>query len=232
MAARSKEISVFVDESGSFDSSPIPSRYYIVCLVFHDQDISISSDVAELGRHLVELGLPENHCVHAGPLVRREQEYAFMSREERRLIFTRMLAFIRRLNIAYRCFVVDKKFVTTTESIRADLSRQLSLFLLRNRSVFDLYERLKVYYDNGQGQIKSLLKEAFAPFSSKTDFIPEVTPEKYRLFQVADMLCTLELTRVKLEVERRISESEKKFFVSIQNLKKRYLKQVVAKCWQ
>ncbi len=56
-----------------------------------------------------------------------------------------------------------------------------------------------------------------------------MTPAKYRLFQVADFLCTLELTRIKLENEHQISESEKKFFVSIQNLKKHYLKPVARK---
>ena len=33
---RTKEISVFVDESGSFEPDEESSRYYIVCFVFHD----------------------------------------------------------------------------------------------------------------------------------------------------------------------------------------------------
>ena len=32
-----KEISVFVDESGSYDLNASSSRFYIVCMVFHDQ---------------------------------------------------------------------------------------------------------------------------------------------------------------------------------------------------
>jgi len=232
MSERLKEISVFVDESGSSDSSPDPSRYYIVCLVFHDQGTPIVADLAELSRHLAELGLSEDHCVHAGPLIRREQDYVAMSRDERRLVFTRMLAFVRHLEITYRCFFVDKKFITKTDAVRAELLNQIADFLLENRLTFDAYDKLKVYYDDGQAQVKELLKLAFAPFSSKTEFVPEVAPEKYRLFQAADLLCTLELTRIKLEVERRISVSEKKFFVSIQNLKKHYLKQVAAKRWR
>lgn len=31
-----KELSVFVDESGSFDADCFPSRFYVVSLVFHD----------------------------------------------------------------------------------------------------------------------------------------------------------------------------------------------------
>lgn len=104
-------------------------------------------------------------------------------------------------------------------------------FLIDNADQFGAYDTLKIYYDNGQGQIKTLLEEAFALFSAKTVFVPEVTPSKYRLFQAADLLCTLELTRIKLETEKRISESEKKFFISIQNLKKHYLKPIVHKLW-
>ena len=35
---KTKEISVFVDESGSYDPDETSSLYYMVCLVFHDQD--------------------------------------------------------------------------------------------------------------------------------------------------------------------------------------------------
>ena len=60
-------------------------------------------------------------------------------------------------------------------------------------------------------------------------FVPNVTPEKYKLFQVADMIATLELVRLKLETEGRISDAEKEFFLSIQNLKKNFLKPTARK---
>jgi len=229
---KEKEISVFVDESGSFDASDFPSRYYLVCLVFHDQSVEIEREVEGLEVALSDLGLSKNHCVHAGPLIRREQDYSNMSRDERRLVFSRMLAFVRRLDISYRCFFVDKKFITQPGAIHDNLLQQMVKFLVDNLDDLGSYDKLKVYYDNGQGQIKDLLKEAFAVFSSRTEFVPEVTPSKYRLFQAADLLCTLELTRIKLELENRISESEKKFFVSIQNLKKHYLKPISQKLWR
>ena len=224
MAERIKDISVFVDESGSFDSSSIPSRYYVVCFLFHDQSVEIVNEQERLSNELAELGLTPDHCVHARPLIRRERQYSKMSMTERRIIFSRMLAFARRINIKYKCFCVDKKFITQTEAIHDDLLQQMIRFLINNIRDLNSYDRLKIYYDNGQSQIKDLLKEAFALLSSKTEFVPEVTPYKYRLFQTADLLCTLELTRIKLDREGRISESEKNFFISIQNLKKHYLK--------
>jgi hypothetical protein len=41
---KTSEISVFVDESGSFDATDLASRYYLVCMVFHDQ----SDDIEKL----------------------------------------------------------------------------------------------------------------------------------------------------------------------------------------
>lgn len=45
------------------------------------------------------------------------------------------------------------------------------------------------------------------------------------------MLATLELLRLKLENDRRISDAEKEFFLSIQNLKKNFLKPIARKRW-
>jgi len=42
------EISVFVDESGSFDAADLASRYYLVCMVFHDQSDDIATQVEKL----------------------------------------------------------------------------------------------------------------------------------------------------------------------------------------
>ena len=70
------DISVFVDESGSFDSDDGSSRFYLICLVVHDQREDIEGDVAALEDSLASLGLGRGHCIHAGPLIRREGEYA------------------------------------------------------------------------------------------------------------------------------------------------------------
>ena len=96
---KTKEISVFIDESGSFDREDIASRYYLVCLVFHDQAVDLTEHFAKFDEELRNLGLGESHCIHAGPLIRREQDYRNMNREERRFIFSKMLAFARKAEL-------------------------------------------------------------------------------------------------------------------------------------
>ena len=229
LAMTEKDISVFVDESGSFDPDASSSRYYLICLVFHDQAVDISEDVNGLEDSLVALGLGREHCIHAGPLVRREREYSNMLREDRRRILGRMMSFVRKVDFRYKCLALDKKFVSSETAIHDSLLQLLVRFLIDNANTLNEYDQLKIYYDDGQPQIKRLLGEAFALFASKTVFVQDVQPEKYRLFQVADVLCTLELLKLKLQTGERLSRSEFEFFNGLQNLRKNYLKPLVSK---
>ena len=61
--ARVKEISVFVDESGSFaplEADPI-SPYYLLCMVFHNQEDDISVEAKRLSDALQTIGLFDIH---------------------------------------------------------------------------------------------------------------------------------------------------------------------------
>ena len=51
----------------------------------------------------------------------------------------------------------------------------------------------------------------------------KVVPSEYRLFQVADTICTFELLRLKCE-KRILSKAEENFFDGERTLKKDYIK--------
>ena len=75
------------------------------------------------------------------------------------------------------------------------------------------YDVIKVYYDHGQAEVNAMLKEAFtAKFGGKVEFVPDVKPEKYKLFQLADLICTVSLIARKLEFGYPMTNSERKFF--------------------
>ena len=84
-----KVLSIFVDESGRFQFPDANSRFYILGLVLHDQSQPVDGYVADLQRAEDEIGL-EGHCFHAGPLIRKEKGYEFMSRK---LAWTHTLAY-------------------------------------------------------------------------------------------------------------------------------------------
>ena len=231
MADKIKEISVFVDESGTFDSDSVASQFYIVCMVFHDQSEPIADGVRWLDDTLAQLGLSEDHAVHAGPLVRWEPPYRNFQGPERRAIFSRMMSFVRKSGIRYRTFCVDKRTVDDYGGLRTKLLREIRAFLTSKLEELNAYDKLKIYYDNGQSDVLALLREGFKPFGPRTEFVEDVTPGKYRLFQAADMIATLELVRAKLKADGRISSSEKGFFESVQKLNRVYLKPLSRKLW-
>ena len=52
--------------------------------------------------------------------------------------------------------------------------------------------------------------------------IKKVTPSDYRLFQAADMFCSMELIKLKME-SSSLSSSELEFFGNVRDMKKNYL---------
>ena len=56
------ELSVFVDESGDFGEYDYHAPYYIISLVFHNQNNDIQSDLSHFNDELTYLNL-SNHCV-------------------------------------------------------------------------------------------------------------------------------------------------------------------------
>ncbi len=103
-----KELSIFIDESGDFGEYDRRSPYYIITMVFHNQKENVQPAISKLHQELSYLNL-ENLCIHTGPIIRKEEVYANMSVDERRRIFNKMVAFIRQINIHYKCFYTHEQ---------------------------------------------------------------------------------------------------------------------------
>ena len=69
------ELSIFIDESGDVGEYKKHSPYYIITMVFHDQDDDISQYIKTLDSELDNLGFG-NMAVHTEPLIRREEAYS------------------------------------------------------------------------------------------------------------------------------------------------------------
>lgn len=217
-----KKLSIFVDESGDFGAYLPYSPFYIFTLVFHDQAISIVEDIEHLQQSLSVMQFPVTHCFHAGPIIRREEDYRDMDITERRRCLNKILAFARHLNVTYKSFVVEKLKDMDTVSLTMALTKQLSEFFLKHKQYFDEYEKIIVYYDNGQIELSRILASAFTILLPQAEF-RKVIPADYRLFQVADLFCTMQLVALKYD-RKCLSKSEELFFGSHEALKKNYLK--------
>lgn len=220
------ELSVFVDESGDFGEYDYHAPYYIISLVFHNQSNDIQFDLSHFNDELAYLNL-SNHCVHAGPIIRSEEEYKGMSLDERRKILKKLMAFIRHIDISYKTIYIEKKHIKDSIEATGKLSKQLSSLIRENMDLFCSFDVVKIYYDNGQVEVTRVLSSVFNVLLENVEF-RKVIPSQYRLFQVADLICTLKLTELKLE-NHTLSKSEKAFFEDERTLKKNYLKPIKKK---
>ena len=219
-------LSIFVDESGDFGQYEFHSPFYIVTLVFHDQSVNLEGSINHLSRKFQQSGLPETP-IHAGPLIRKESDYSNLTLFERKRIFNSLYNFIRLIDIKYHSIIIDKKHLTSGIDLHIQITKHLSAFLKRNIEQLLKYEHIIVYYDFGQMELTKILVSVFNTIFSNVEF-RKVVPADYKLFQAADLLCTLELLSKKAE-RKMLSKSELLFFSTERKLNKSYLKAIFSK---
>ena len=121
-----------------------------------------------------------------------------------------------------------KKHISDVVEATGRLSKQISEFIEHYEDFF-AFDDVKIYYDNGQVEVSKILSSVFNALLPNPIF-RRVMPSEYKLFQAADLLCSLELIKLKLE-NNMFSKSEKTFFENIRDLKKNYLKPLGKKEW-
>lgn len=223
-----KALSIFVDESGDFGSYEKHAPYYIITMVFHDQTTDLTEPIKHLNTELAHLGYP-NHAVHTEPLIRRETDYKHIPPNDRRAIFTKLFYFVSKCDIKYKSFLFHKKAFSDTFQLEARMAKELSQFIRENLPYFQSFEKVILYYDNGQHELTRILNTVLATELSNYE-LHKVLPCDYKLFQAADLICTLELTKIKLDTSE-LSKSEQLIFHSKRDFKKDFLKGIKKKEW-
>ena len=86
------------------------------------------------------------------------------------------------------------------------------------------------FYVSGQSTITNILTDVFGKhLSCPIEFAQGVRPSKYRLFQLADLVCTLNMISLKLDSGMKMSRSETKFFGGPKAFKHNILRRIKAK---
>lgn len=192
-----KTLIIFIDESGDFGEYSKHSPFYIISMVVHNQDIDISNAIDKLNNNLNNCNMSDI-CIHTEPLIRKEESFANILPNERRTILTKLYYFAAKIDINF------------------------ATFLYKNRAYFDKLEKLILYYDNGQKNINRILN-----YILTTNFmnfeVRKVLPKDYKLFQVADLICTLELIKNKI-ITQNLSRTETFIFKSKRDFRKDFIK--------
>lgn len=218
-----KELSVFIDESGDFGEITERPAYYLVTLLFHDQKNEIVSNVKKLEESTKNSGYDFEY-IHTGPVIRREDVFSGLSIDERRKLLFKMLNFIVSSPITYEVAVVNRKEAPDKISLSGRLGREISNVIGKHKEFFNGFDKIIVYYNNGQIELGAILNTVFSIHFSNVEF-RKGEPQKYRLLQAADFICSMELLKIKKN-ENRLSQSEKQFFYKSQELKKTFFKAI------
>lgn len=221
-----KELSVFIDESGDFGEVRERPAYYLVTFVLHNQDNNIVRQVVKLEEDIKIAGFDMEY-IHTGPVIRREEVFARYSIDERRKLLYKMLNFVNACPISYLTVVVDRKEAVDKVSLSGKLAKAINAKISMHQNFFAGFDKIIVYYDNGQSELSAILNAVFSIRFSSVEF-RKVAPQRYRLLQAADFICSMELLKIK-RTENRLSKSEEKFFYRPQELKKTFLKSIEKK---
>lgn len=217
-----RELSIFIDESGDFGPYEKHSPHYVLSMVFHDQADDIGGHLDGIHSALMDRGLPADHAIHTGPLIRREKDYLWMQMADRRSLFKVLIDFVRHCKITHRSWVFSKREHGDSDHLVTAMSRALGEFIRENHEFFMVWDHIVVYYDNGQKEITNVVNSVFNALLSSAE-VRKVSPANYSLFQAADLCCTLSLLQQKIRADG-LSTSEKEFFSTAKDSAERALR--------
>ena len=217
-------LSIFVDESGDFGNYSQHSPYYIVTMVFHNQESKITEQIQKLDQEILSLGYEKDFVIHTAPLIRKEEMFSSVSPNERRALFTKLFYFVIKSDIHYKTFIFEKRQFENVLKLEGRMAKEISQFIRGNQDFFQSFESVILYYDNGQHELNRILNTVLAMELSQYD-VRKVLPKDYKLFQAADLICTLQLLSLKCD-HHELSRSEQLIFHNERELKKQFLKPI------
>lgn len=200
------------------------SRRYLLTLVAHDQSESIADRIEAYERSLAQRGLPDIPF-HAGPLMNGHEAYESLGLEVRKALLVSFNVLVQRLPVQYATFGYRRDEVSTDEALSTGTRRDISAFIFDNLSFFQDFDKVKVYYDDGQAVVSRALHASveFA-LAREASLFKKTRYSDCRLSQVADHLCAVELAALKYEGGEQTSTDDK-FFGGIGAFKRNFLKQ-------
>jgi hypothetical protein len=196
--------------------------------VVHDQADVLDKDIDTYCASLRAKGLPDIPF-HATPLLNGHDAYKSMDLATRKRLLSSFRVFFRHLPVRYGCIVLKTREFGTLEDVATSMRRGIVDFLFDNLAYLQGFDEVKIYYDDGQQSIAGALHKAIDYALARNAITYRVaSPADYRLSQVADYICTMELTARKYQ-DKTSTATDEKFFGGWSQFKKGILKEVRAK---
>lgn len=211
-----RRLNIFVDETGEFGFGRGSSGLYGVSFTFHEQNDDISLELNKLNNRLKKIGYTE--MIHMADLIMRRGDYKSIDIVARKSIFNSIYQFSRRIPVKYKTIIIDKRYTNDNRGLKQQLSIQINKMVNDNIKYFEKFDKIVMYYDNGQEILGTILESIFFRFNNFEHRIVFDHKEK-RLFQVSDMLTFIDKFDYKYKNKIPFTKGERYFF-SFEDLRK------------
>ena len=204
-----KRLNIFVDETGEFCYGVKSSMLYGISFTFHEQDNDISGELNNLNNRLMKIGY--TNMIHMSDLIMRRGDYSKFDIKMRKSIFNSIYQFSRKIPVKYHTIIIDKRFIDNGNVLRKQIINEVNQMIKNNEGYFNKFDKIVMYYDNGQEPLGYILDSLFIRFNSYEHRVKFDHVEK-RLFQVSDMLTYVDKAIYKHKKNIKYEKSELYFF--------------------
>lgn len=204
-----RRLNIFVDETGEFGFSEGTSELYGVSFTFHEQNDDIKSELDILNSKLNKIGYIG--MIHMADLIMKRGDYSRFDINTRKKIFKAIYHFSRKIPVKYQTIIIDKKYTNSSSILKQQLSIEINKMIKEHDSYFNKFDKIVMYYDNGQETLGIILNSIFLRFNGFEHRVNFDHKEK-RLFQVSDMLTYIDKYDYKYKKKKQFTKSEKYFF--------------------
>jgi hypothetical protein len=204
-----KRLNIFIDESGDFGFVKGSSDLYAVSFTLHESSDSIENELKYLNEKLKELNY--DGMIHLAYLVAKRGDYSHFDFERRKSIFWAIFYFSNRVKVKIKTVIIDKKYINKKMQLNMALAREIGQFINENKDYLESFDKIVIYYDNGQETLATILDTIFAT-NSKVERRIEFDHKEKRLFQVSDMLTVIDKLDYKRKNNIPFTNAEEFFF--------------------
>ena len=149
--------------------------------------------------------------IHLAYLVAKRGDYSHFDLEKRKSIFWAIFYFSNRVKVKIKTIIIDKKYINKKMQLNIALAREIGKLITENKNYFNSFDKIVIYYDNGQETLATILDTLFAT-NPNVERRTEFDYAKKRLFQVSDMLTVIDKLDYKRKNNIAFTKAEKYFF--------------------
>lgn len=185
------------------------SELYEVSFTIHESNDSIISDLEYLNNRL-KLNNYDG-MIHLADLVARRGDYVHFELQQRKNIFWSIFYFAKRVKVKIHSIIIDKRFKNNRVQLNKELASQIGTFFNSISNYMDEFEKVVIYYDNGQEALGAII-DTLLISKSNVEHRIEFDHKEKRLFQVSDMLTFIDKIVYKHYNDIKMTKAEKYFF--------------------